>query len=64
MEWLIFALVLVYFFYRVIRANFEDRIRDANDELQEYYNSLSENDRIDGSLNDERVRHVQDKFND
>ena len=64
MEWLIFALVLVYFFYRVIRANFEDRIRDANDELQEYYNSLSENDRIDDSLDDERVRHVQDKFND
>jgi hypothetical protein len=64
MEWVIFALVIIFFFYRVIKANFEDRIRDANDELQEYYDSLAENDRIDNALDDERVQHVQDKFND
>lgn len=64
MEWALFTLILIYFFYRVIRANFEDRIRDANDELQEYYDSLSENSRIDDALDDERVRHIRDKFND
>ena len=65
MEWAIFALVITYFFYRVIKANFEDRVRDANDELQEYYESQARARESDDALRDpERVRHVQDKFND
>lgn len=68
MDWPLFTLgVLIiggWFFYQVIKANFNDRVREANDELQDYYDSLSENNRIDDDLDDERVRHVQDKFND
>lgn len=65
MEWVIFALVLVYFLYRVTKANFEDRVRDANKELQEYYESQVKARESDDSLRDpERVQHVRDKFND
>jgi hypothetical protein len=65
MEWVIFALVIIFFFYRVIKANFEDRIRDANNELQEYYDSLAEDAESDDLMSDyERVQHVRDKFND
>ena len=64
MEWALFALVLVWFFYRAIKANFEDRVKDANDELQEYYESQAQNSDADNKLRDpERVQHVQDKFN-
>lgn len=55
---------VIIFLVMAIRANFKDRVREANDELQRYYESLSENNRIDSKLDDERVRHVQDKFND
>jgi len=67
MEWLALVVVIpavVWMGYKMIAANWSDRIREANDELQDYYDSLSENNRIDDSLDDERVRHVQDKFND
>jgi len=58
------AVAVIIFLALMVRANFKNRIREANDELQDYYDSLSENNRIDDSLDDERVRHVQDKFND
>lgn len=65
MEWVIFALVIIFFFYRVIKANFENRIRDANNELQEYYESQVKARESDDALRDpERVQHVRDKFND
>lgn len=55
---------VIIFLVMAIRANFKDRVREANDELQRYYESLSENNDIDSKLDDERVQHVQDKFND
>jgi hypothetical protein len=65
MEWVIFSLVIIFFFYRVIKANFESRLRDANNELQEYYDSLAEDAEADDLMSDyERVQHVRDKFND
>ena len=65
MEWVIFSLVIIFFFYRVIKANFENRLRDANNELQEYYDSLAEDAESDDLMSDdERVQRVRDKFND
>lgn len=64
MEWVLFSLVIIWLAYRAIKANFEDRVREANDELQEYYESQTRNSDADNKLrNPERVQHVQDKFN-
>ena len=57
-------MMLGYFDRRIDKARREG-YEDADQELQDFYDSLAENREADELLNDpERVQHIQDKFND
>ena len=65
MEWALAVVGIVAVVIWFMRGVFNAHSRRQNDDLQAYYDSLSDNNKADDSLHDpERVQHVQDKFND
>lgn len=53
--------VLVWF----VRGLLNTQSKQFHNEMQEFYDSVNENRRVDDLLSDyERVQHIEDKFND